>query len=380
MGAGVEDNVMASAAPRTARPDRCGVLLVANLPEGPLVGGVEVGVEMILTSDLKSRHAMHLFNTARRRDPSRPLRERLGYQLRRCVELARDIVQRHPRLVHVKATVGVNYWQGACYSIVARVLRKPTLLQLHGGDLDAWYLEHGRLGRFGIRMCLRVPSEVIVLSEYWRSFVARLAPRQRIRIVPNGVRVDLAEPRTRGSERELRVVTLGALGTRKGHFEILDAIAQLPSDGLRFVFAGEDEFGGEEAELRTRAAELGVTDRVEFVGAVTGRAKWRLLADADVFLLPSRGENMPNAVLEAMAAGLPVVCTSVGALPEMLDAGAIFVPTNDAGAIAAALREIAGDPERRTAMGRANRERAHSRFAFSAIAAALDDLYRESAR
>jgi glycosyltransferase involved in cell wall biosynthesis len=283
-------------------------------------------------------------------------------------------------LVHVKATVGVNYWQGACYSIIARLLRKPTLLQLHGGDLDAWYLEHGTLGRFGIRTCLKIPSEVIVLSEYWRSFVASLAPRQHIRIVPNGVRVDLAEPRTRPSDTELRILTLGALGVRKGHFEILEAAAQLPPTGLRFLFAGEDEFGGEEAELRTRAAALGIADRVEFVGAVTGTAKWRLLANTDLFLLPSRGENMPNAVLEAMAAGLPVVCTSVGALPEMLDVGAIFVPTNDAAAIANAIREVAADPARRTAMGRANRERAESRFAFGAIAAALDDVYRESRR
>src|SRR5215207_456356 len=116
MEANTEENAMASAAPRAGSPDRCGVLLVANLPDGPLVGGVEVGVDMILSSNLKSRHAMHLFNTARRRDPSRPLRQRLGYQLRRCGELARDILQRQPRVVHVKAAVGVNYWQGACYS------------------------------------------------------------------------------------------------------------------------------------------------------------------------------------------------------------------------------------------------------------------------
>src|SRR6185436_18232617 len=153
---------------------RGGVLLIGNLPQGPLVGGVEVGIEMILSSDLPRRHQMRLFNTARRRDPSRPLRERLGYQAGRFIELVREIRSSRPKVVHVKSTVGVNYWQGAGYCAIARLLGCRVLLQLHGGDLDTWYEQHGRLGRLGIRLGLRLPSEIIVLSDFWRSFVAGL--------------------------------------------------------------------------------------------------------------------------------------------------------------------------------------------------------------
>jgi glycosyltransferase involved in cell wall biosynthesis len=358
-----------------ARAQRGGVLLVGNLPDGPLVGGVEVGVEMLLGSEVAARHAMRLFNTARRRDATRPLAARLRYQAGRFTRFALDVVHTRPRVVHVKATVGVNYWQGAGYCAIGRILGRRVFLQLHGGDFDSWYADHGALARVAMRAALRVPSEVLVLSEYWRGFVAKLGRRARVGVVPNGVHTEAAMPRRRDGDTELRVVTIGAVGVRKGHFDIVDAAARMRGEPVRFVFAGEDEWGGETTALRERARTLGVQPSIDFLGTVTGPRKWALLAESDVFLLPSRGENMPNAVLEAMAAALPVVCTAVGALPEMLDEGALFVPFGDAEAIAQALRTLAANPARRAAMGAANRARAESRFAFAKVAAALDALY-----
>ena len=80
---------------------RGGVLLVGNLPDGPLVGGVEVGVEMLLGSEVAARHGMRLFNTARQHDPTRRLGARLRYQVGRFARLAFDIVRTRPRVVHV---------------------------------------------------------------------------------------------------------------------------------------------------------------------------------------------------------------------------------------------------------------------------------------
>ena len=366
---------MADAAP----PPR-GVLLVANLPEGPLIGGVEVGVQMIMSSSLPDRHALRLFNTARRRDPNRALRERLAYQLGRFRELVAVIRRERPHTVHIKSTVGINYWQGIGYSLIAVALGRRVILQLHGGDLDTWYEAQGRLRRWGIRAGLRLPAEVLVLSRYWQSFVTQLAPGIRTRVIPNGVELGQALRRTRRHGEELRVLVLGALGVRKGHFEIVEAAALVKDHPVRFVFVGADEIGGEEQQLRTRARALGVEGAITFAGPANADEKWRWLSDCDVLLLPSRGENMPNAVLEAMAAELPVICTPVGALPEMLDeGGALFVPVGDATAIAEALLQLHRTPEVRAEMGGKNRALAESRFSFTAVAAALDALYREGA-
>ena len=357
---------------------RGGVILVGNLPDGPLVGGIEVGVEMLMHSDLVPRHGIRLFNTARVRDPSRPLRERLAYQMRRFTELTIMILRTRPRLVHVKAAVGLNYWQSIGYCCIARLLGRRVVLQLHGGDFDTWYQAFSRPVRSCVRASLRVPHHVIVLSEYWRRFVQGLAPRQSIRVIPNGVRIDDAHPRPPRTADVVRVVTVGALGIRKGHFDIIEVASQLDDAQLEFVFAGTDELGGEEPELRARAAALGVTSRVVFAGPVTGAAKWALLARSDIFLLPSRAENMPNALLEAMAAGLPIISSPVGAVGEMLDGCGLLVPAGDVAAIGAALRKLVVEPALRERLGRASRARAEEHFSFAAVARALDALYSEA--
>ncbi len=102
-----------------------------------------------------------------------------------------------------------------------------------------------------------------------------------------------------------------------------------------------------------------------------------MLAEADVFLLASHAEGMPNAVLEAMAAALPVVATGVGAIPEMLPDG-LLVPVGDPAAIARVLLELAGDPERRRELGRRNRERVEALYGFGRVEELLDALYGAS--
>ena len=177
----------------------------------------------------------------------------------------------------------------------------------------------------------------------------------------------------------MQVVTIGTLGRHKGHFEILEAADRLRGGGVRFVLAGPDATSGrgDGGEVRRRAGDLGLNGQVAFPGALGPQEKRRLLAEADVFLLASHAEGMPNAVLEAMAAGLPVVATGVGAVPEMLPDG-VLVPVGDPGAIARVLLELAGDPERRLALGRRNRERVETLYGFGRVEKLLEALYDTS--
>jgi glycosyltransferase involved in cell wall biosynthesis len=230
-----------------------------------------------------------------------------------------------------------------------------------------------------VRWSLRVPSSILVLSEHWRDVVAQLAPGRPIHVVPNGVEIPEVQPAPPGRDGALRVLTIGTLGRHKGHFEILDAAGLLRGQPVRFLLAGPDQTSGrgDGAELRRRAAELRLEGSVEFLGPVGEAEKADLLARADVFLLPSHAEGMPNAVLEAMAAALPVVVTPVGSLPEMLDGeGGRFIPVGEPAALAAALLELHCDASRRHTMGRWNRERAATRYSFARVVEQLDEIYR----
>jgi L-malate glycosyltransferase len=203
----------------------------------------------------------------------------------------------------------------------------------------------------------------------------RFLPRRRS-VIYNGIETadyPVAEPRPSGS---LRIVTVGALSPRKGQEFGIRAMALLPATldaTLRLVGAGPDE-----RALRVLARELRVDGRVEFVGERDDPRPE--LAAADLFLLPARQEGFSNALLEAMASGLPVVATDVGGNAEALvdGVGGRLVPSEDPAAIAAAVAELSADRPRLVALGLANRDRVQKHFSAANSAAALAERYEGS--
>jgi len=174
------------------------------------------------------------------------------------------------------------------------------------------------------------------------------------------------------------VGTVGRLEERKGHEHFLRAARAMlaAANGLRpqVVIVGDGPLRG---RLARQAGELGVAESVRFTGAVEDvRVP---LAAMDVFVLPSRAEGMSNALLEAMAAGLPVVATAVGGTSEVLDAGrtGLLVPPDDASALATEILGLLEDPARATRLGRAAQGHVAEAFSAPAMVARLERLYEE---
>jgi glycosyltransferase involved in cell wall biosynthesis len=178
-----------------------------------------------------------------------------------------------------------------------------------------------------------------------------LAPGSSV-VIPNGVAVPVeASYERRGAPV---IGTLARLARQKGLDVLLDAVAIVARDqpDVRLMIAGG---GPLESELRAQAADLGLEHSVDFLGWVeNGRS---LLPTFDVFVLPSRWEGMPIALLEARAAGLPTVATDVGGAREVIDDGhdGWVVPPEDPEALAHALLDLVQDPAKREAWGRAAR-------------------------
>lgn len=197
-------------------------------------------------------------------------------------------------------------------------------------------------------------------------------PAARIHVIPNGVTIQrLAAPAARPVRT---ILTVANLRPEKAHDVLLRAAAMLAPTRpeLRVVFAGD---GPRDAELRALAATLGLADRVEFLGHVDDVPS--LLARAGAFVLPSRSEAFPNAAMEAMAAGLPVVASAVGGLLDLVDHGrtGLLVPVDDAGAFAAAIDQLMADPARAARIGAAAREDVMNRYSFDRMVRAFEDLY-----
>jgi glycosyltransferase involved in cell wall biosynthesis len=205
-------------------------------------------------------------------------------------------------------------------------------------------------------------------------------PPAKIEVVHNAVEVERFEPPAapglRGRLLDGRdgplVLTLARLDPQKGHDVLLAAAARVP--GTVFALAGD---GPLRPSLERRAEELGVSDRVLFLGRRADVPE--LLAACDVFALPSLYEGSSLAVLEAMAAGRPVVASSIGGTDELIEDGGsgLLVPPGDAEALAAALRRLAGDHGLRDSLAAAARERARSMFGSAEMARRIAGVYEE---
>ena len=230
-------------------------------------------------------------------------------------------------------------------------------------------------------------KRVVVLSERGAAvFAGYGAPPERIRLVPNAIEIGPA-PAERGvhPDGRLRLLWVGHIRPVKGLDVLVAALETLPVD-LRarlvviVVGGGADE--GNRNHLAARAGLAAAGVEAEFRG-VLGRDSVReeMLA-SDLFVSSSRRENFPNAVLEAMEAGLPVVATDVGASSEMLgpEGAAFLVPSGDAAALGDRISTLLLDEQARRRLGAANRARAEGLFSVPRMVASYEALVREAAK
>lgn len=173
---------------------------------------------------------------------------------------------------------------------------------------------------------------------------------------------------------------LGRLDPIKGLDVLLDAFARVCAQSSRvgLILAGEGEAGYENA-LRMECARLGIARDVFFAGYVDGDVKCALLRDSDVFVLTSSSENQGVAVVEAMAAGLPVIVTpGVGIAQAIVSAGAGVVVDREPGPVADALLKLERDRNVRKEMGGRGRRLAQEKFSVEAMTRALLDMYAQA--
>ncbi len=266
----------------------------------------------------------------------------------------------------------------------ARAAGVRVVLPRRGSEFP---LKDGLLYRWTYR---RVATGVIVNSQATaRSLVSRIdwRPAGRIRVLPNGIdpaRFRSVRPRAEVRE-ELGVaqdapvlIVVGELTTRKNAMLLVEILPRLleAHPGLVVLLVGE---GVERGPLEQRAGELGITDRVRLLGF--RRDIPDLLGAADLLVHPARIEGFGYAVVEAMAAGLPVVATDASSLPEIVDDGRTgrLFPLDDGAALERAIREYLDDPDRRARDGAAGCERATHEFSAERRLAELDALLAEEA-
>ncbi len=251
---------------------------------------------------------------------------------------------------------------------IGRLVKAPVVVTEHytgfGRGLITGY------ERLLARIAFEQADLVAPVSDELAGSLRKLAPRARLVTVPNVVDTEAFAPGpSRAAHTPARLLNVAALAEKKGHTYLLAAIARLPEVALDVVGDGELR-----ERLERRVAELGLSDRVSFLGERTKAEVADLMRDADLFVLPSLAENLPVVLIEAMASGLPAVATAVGGVPEMLDreSGALVPPADDT-ALAAAIHETLAREFDPAAMAATARQR----YGYATISARWTELYSE---
>jgi glycosyltransferase involved in cell wall biosynthesis len=234
--------------------------------------------------------------------------------------------------------------------------------------------------RIAYRLMARIPHAVVAVSEEVRQYCVRTdgINSARVHTIYNGLNIERfvnTGNRSRGGQR---VVSVGNIRRVKGHDVFIRAAAIIAQrfPRARFTIAGEVLEQQYFQELLALIDNLGLADRFGFEGGVTDLPSF--LEGADIFVLPSRSEGFSNALIEAMAASLPVVATRVGGNPEAVKDGVtgLLVSPEDPDALADALQELLSDSERSWAMGIAGRRLAINEFSNGRVIHQLAEIYQ----
>jgi glycosyltransferase involved in cell wall biosynthesis len=268
----------------------------------------------------------------------------------------------------------LTYNWGAIDAVIGACLFPPCPI-VHNecgfGDDESVHMKQRRV--IARRLVLpRIHTTVVVSSVLLRIAREQFGlPPQKVKLIRTGVDLNRFAPHA-VSDGPVRFGYVGGLREEKNVALLLRAFAEAAVANAELVLVGD---GPDRAKLEALAAELGIAQRVSFVGRVDDVAP--RLAAFDVFTLPSNTEQTSNALLEAMAAGLPVVCTDVGDNRELLSASqAQYVVTaGDVNGFAQALKQLAADAQLRTKLGAENRQRCESDYSFDRMVKEYRELY-----
>lgn len=289
------------------------------------------------------------------------------------VTLARELRRRRVAVVH-----SYLFHANVVGTLAARLARVPVAL-VSKRSLDV-YASRAELA--ACRFTNGLADLVTANSEAVKRHVHRVerCPLTRIAVIPNGI--DLARvafpppgPAFKLADSRPVIGAIGRLSVKKGQADLVAAAARVLAHvpEARIVLVGDGPLAGALAE---QARSLGLADRVRFVGGVADAARW--LPALDVYVLPSHVEGMSNGLIEAMAAGRPIVATDAGGNTENVVDGesGFIVPPRSPDRLADAILTLLKDPERARAMGEAARTRACQHFTAETMVARMEALYR----
>lgn len=345
------------------------------------VGGQLYACTTLVASEISRHVAWIPIDSMMVSVPPPPVARRIGAAGRRLATFSRALDDRTVDGVLIFASARLSFVEKGVMAILARTRGKRVVLAPRSGLITDDLASSAFMRRF-VPHVLRQCDVVLCQGAGWKTTFQRIAgmPDERFAVVPNWIDpapYEAIAKRRRRRDGGATFLYLGWLEPYKGIHDLVEAVALAREAlaGCRVIVCGR---GSAETSARRLARQRGVEQLIDFRGWTTGANKDAVLAEADVLVLPSHREGMPNALLEAMACGMPVIGTRVGGVPDVIvsDEVGVLLPPHDPAALARAMSELAADPDRRARLAAGAREHIRRHHDIRAVWPRLLDVLR----
>jgi len=279
-----------------------------------------------------------------------------------------------PQIVHIHISSYFSFYRKFILFLEARIFRKKVVVHCHGSVFQRFHDAH-RINEFFIRKLMDGADVILVLSQSWEKVIRSYSANPNVKLLYNPVDPTIFKPRSERNKPYTNVLFMGRIGKRKGVYDLLEVIPRVISryKDVKFILAGD----GEVERAGEIVRDLGIEDYVEIPGWVKGKGKIAVFQDADVFILPSYNEGIPVSILEAMAAELPVISTTIGGIPDAVEDGitGFLIAPGDLTAMADKILNLLENQSLRMEMGARSLEKIRRTFSVERVISRLLTIY-----
>lgn len=346
------------------------------------VGGQMYACKSLVDSELSSRIQWVLLDTTGRSVPPPPIYLRSMYAIGRIVKFVSLAISKRPKYALIFSANGASIFEKGTMVFIAKIFGIRSVFAPRGGPLIN-EIKNSTIVKWFVQAVIQNSDYIICQGAFWKSFFRNLSPKTDIsifKVIPNWIDLEKYTYRQRlaskATDASVNIIFLGWMQKEKGIYEIYEALCKLKRQDytINMFFLGD---GSEVNELKRLCQNLGSNFKVTFTGWVYDEQKKRYLDDADIFLLPSYAEGMPNSLLEAMACGIPSIATKVGAIPDLvtnMESGLLIEPAN-AEALSDAIDFLLSNPQKREMLSKNARIKIETQHSLSFAIKEFEEIF-----
>jgi len=241
--------------------------------------------------------------------------KRIGLYFHALFSIIINLMNRDQKIAHIHMSSRTSFYRKSTIIMLLKFFRIPIIIHLHSGEFDIFYSEelNSRMKRY-VKWIYSLADKTILLTDGWQKWFKNTINTNESMVLYNGVKSYYDIDSLPVNNRENIILFLGRLNKKKGIYDLLysfqEVIVNVPDATLKICGDGEIE------ECKQLANQLNIANNVHFLGWVDEEEKFQLLNQAKIYILPSYFEGLPMGMLEAMSAGIGIIATNVGGVPE----------------------------------------------------------------